>query len=504
MSKLCCTAIRSLFANEGKHGGEATVEAVKLIAEHVKMYDCQLHPDCIEVFLSLSFDEDLGKMSKSKEDDEIRNKKKKRKQNDRELKQLQDGGKKKVKKELLAKTRQEVNADLKATSFAPDPEEQRAMQSETLSAVFQTYFRILKHTTEASDTRSKFNTNTVSVGFGRHPLLASCLKGLGKFSHLIDLDFMGDLMSILKKLANNDGDASSESCLTVSERLQCCIVAFKVMKSNLDALNVDLHDFFVRLYNLLLEYRPDRDDQGAVLAEALKIMLCEGRQHDMQRAAAFIKRLATFSLCYGSAEAMAALVTLKHLLQKNVKCRNLLENDAGGGSLSGSIAKYQPYASDPNLSGALASVLWDLSLLSKHYHSAVSSIASSISNMDTAHNQVYLSTTSPQQAFAELSIEKESFNPSSNFATANRKRKRGTASLVSSLTRIQDTQNFIEEDEVRKRFSEHFRVLSDIAENERLRSELKQTMLSIGLYEEYKKQKKVHSKTRKKKASKVE
>lgn len=32
------------------------------------------------------------------------------------------------------------------------------------------------------------------------------------------------------------------------------------------------------------------------------------------------------------------MVTLKHLLLKNVKCRNLLENDAGGGSVSGLIA----------------------------------------------------------------------------------------------------------------------------------------------------------------------
>lgn len=108
-------------------------------------------------------------------------------------------------------------------------------------------------------------------------------------------------------------------------------------------------------------------DKGEVLAEALKIMLCDDRQHDMQRAAAFIKRLATFSLCFGAAESMAgilqlthssvhyyrsnsflwyaklwkniaALVTLKHLLQKNVKCRNLLENDAGGGSVSGPVA----------------------------------------------------------------------------------------------------------------------------------------------------------------------
>lgn len=47
-----------------------------------------------------------------------------------------------------------------------------------------------------------------------------------------------------------------------------------------------------------------------MLAEALKIMLCVDRQHDMQRAAAFIKRLATFSLCFGSAESMAGKLLL--------------------------------------------------------------------------------------------------------------------------------------------------------------------------------------------------
>jgi len=46
-------------------------------------------------------------------------------------------------------------------------------------------------------------------------------------------------------------------------------------------------------------------DRGEVLAEALKTMLWEGKQHDMQRAAAFIKRLATFTLSFGSSEAMA-------------------------------------------------------------------------------------------------------------------------------------------------------------------------------------------------------
>ncbi|XP_077244462.1 binding protein [Tasmannia lanceolata] len=490
--KLCCTTVKSLFANEGKHGGEATVEAVRLIADHVKSYDCQLHPDCIEIFLSLSFDEDLGRPTSSKTDEKVKNKKKRGRQNDTGPEQLPVGDKKRNRKDLLTKIREEVSADFKATSFVPDPEERRRMQTETLSAVFQTYFRILKRSLEPATSRSKNDAGSISGGSGLHPLLSPCLNGLGKFSHLIDLDFMGDLMNSLKMLAGSGGNygvASPDNCLTISERLQCCIVAFKVMRNNLDALNVDLQEFFVQLYNLLLEYKPDRDNQGEVLAEALKIMLCEGRQHDMQRAAAFVKRLATFSLCFGSAEALAALVTLRQLLQKNIKCRSLLENDAGGGSLSSSIAKYQPNASDPNLSGAFASVLWELSLLSKHYHPTVSSMASSILSMSTSHNQVYLSTASPQEAFADLLIERESFNPSTNYPTLNHKKKRGNISSVLNPN-LRETENLADEDEVKKRLSDHFTVLKDIAENERLRGELNHTLSSISMYEEYKRQKK--------------
>lgn len=46
---LSAAAVRSLFLNEGKHGGEATVEAVELIADFVKRHHCRLHPNTIEV-----------------------------------------------------------------------------------------------------------------------------------------------------------------------------------------------------------------------------------------------------------------------------------------------------------------------------------------------------------------------------------------------------------------------------------------------------------------------
>ncbi|OIT08440.1 PREDICTED: nucleolar complex protein 3 homolog [Nicotiana attenuata] len=487
--KLCCSTVKSLFTNEGKHGGEATVEAVQMIADLVKDHDCQLHPDSIEVFMSLTFDEDLGKREKRDADNKFKSKNSKRK-NLKELKESAANEKKKARKEMMSKTREEVTAELKAASLTTDVTERRRMQSDVLSAVFQTFFRVLKH---ALRPRSKAGSSPQAPG--SHPLLAPCLNGIGKFCQLIDLDFMSDLMNYLRKLAgsgNNSGDSSmvGSACLTVSERLQCCIAAFKVMRNNLDALNVDLQDFFVQLYNLIIEYRPGRD-KGEILAEAFKIMLCDDRQHDMQRAAAFIKRLATFSLCFGSAESLAALVTVKHLLQKNVKCRNLLENDAGGGSVSGAIAKYQPYATDPNLSGALASVLWDLNLLSKHCHPAVSTMASNISMLSTGENQVYLSNKSPTQAFKELSLEQESFIVKSDPKSSSTKRKKGNASLEHiSMGSDLDIIAQIDENDVRKKLSEHYLLLHDIAENERLRGELARTTLSLKLHEQYKKQKK--------------
>ncbi|CAN6300524.1 unnamed protein product [Urochloa humidicola] len=500
--KICCETVRSIFINEGKHRGEATIEAVRLIADHVKLNDCQLHPDSIEVFLSLRFDEDIGE--DETEDQKVKPKRNKRWQNQEAPKQLPVSDKKKTRQELISKAREEVDADLRAVSFTLDPKERKRIQRETLSALFETYFRILKHSISTLNSRSKANIGA------SHPLLAPCLEGLGKFSHLIDLDFMGELIACLKKLSgysDRQDEAPHDNTLSVSERMQCCIVAFKVWRSNLEALNVDLQDFFVQLYNLILEYRPDRD-RGEVLADALKTLLWEGKQQDMLRAAAFIKRLATFALSFGSAEAIAALVTLKHLLQKNSKCRNMLENDSGGGSLSSLVAKYNPEAKDPYLSGALASVLWELSLLEKHYDISVSSMASNILSMATLNptqNPVPILNVNPLEAYRDSSIERELSKPASKALSLNlKKKRRGKEFVALSPDVLQKADCSVGKDELKEKLQSHFAVLKGISENERLRAELNHTLSSINMYKEYKKQKKnVKSKILRKKVARV-
>lgn len=158
--------------------------------------------------------------------------------------------------------------------------------------------------------------------------------------------------------------------------------------------------------------------------------------------------------------------------------------------------KYQPYASDPNLSGALASVLWELNLLKKHYNPAVSTMASGILTMGSANNQVYHSIISPQQAFKEFSREQELIVPSGDAKRSNNKRKQGNDKLFTVQDQPEvNMKHQSDENEVRKKLTEHFLLLRDISENQRLRRELDRTTLSLNLYEQYKKQKKKKGKT---------
>ncbi|KAK8463932.1 hypothetical protein PHAVU_011G073301 [Phaseolus vulgaris] len=181
-----------------------------------------------------------------------------------------------------------------------------------------------------------------------------------------------------------------------------------------------------------------------------------------------------------------ALVTVKHLLQKNVKCRNLLENDIGGGSVSGTIPKYLPYSTDPILSGALTSVLWELNLLSSHYHPAISTLASGISTMSTAHNQVLLSKSSPQLAFKEMSLDQElCFTQQSGSIKLNNKRRRTNGPATSRSIGSTTVMSSFDDNELQRKLISHFMVHHDIKENERLRKELDRTALSLQLYEQY-------------------
>jgi len=85
--------------------------------------------------LSLSFNEDLLKSGKTEEDQKLKDKKRK---HFKASNQLVENDRKKSRQELISKTREEVEVDYKAASFAQDVIERKQMQTETLSSVFET------------------------------------------------------------------------------------------------------------------------------------------------------------------------------------------------------------------------------------------------------------------------------------------------------------------------------------------------------------------------------
>lgn len=86
--------------------------------------------------------------------------------------------------------------------------------------------------------------------------------------------------------------------------------------------------------------------------------------------------------------------------------------------------------------------------------------------MNTSQSQTFLSAVTPQQAFADFSLVKESFEPKNESRKLNNKRKR--ESLPEEAKNVPDMDMV----KLSKKLKEKFTILRDIKENERVRIEL--------------------------------
>jgi nucleolar complex protein 3 len=75
----------------------------------------------------------------------------------------------------------DVDKDFREADSGMDARERQRVQTQTLEAMFEGYFRILKQGKEEHE-----------------PLFVPTFAGLAKFSHLISVDFLGDLLKVLQ------------------------------------------------------------------------------------------------------------------------------------------------------------------------------------------------------------------------------------------------------------------------------------------------------------------
>jgi hypothetical protein len=111
---------------------------------------------------------------------------------------------------------------------------------------------------------------------------------------------------------------------------------------------------------------------AVLLMRCLEQQLLGVKQTDMARLAAFAKRLAALMISSNVSEALGASCLLWRLKKRYPKLVCLLEWE-GGAPVGGQ--QYEPYCEDPSEAGAMAAALWELPLLSQHYHPHVAAAA---------------------------------------------------------------------------------------------------------------------------------
>jgi nucleolar complex protein 3 len=395
--------------------GDLTLEALQMTAQLVRQTKCGAHPKALAPFLDIAFDEGALALEAKKKAGEVLSRKQTKKRRAEEREAIRKGraekAKKKADKERLARfghvddasdaSEDELNEetqldrDMEEGAGRLDNVKRRKLQSKMLEATFEMYFRVLKNAAGESPARGI-------------PLMTPALVGLGKFTHLISVSFMADLMEVFRRLLKGDA-------LSADQKARCLLTACEITSGHGEALQVDAGEFHRQLYAMLGEPSvgtvgwggslgsetsnpndPEDDDQHSMLSHpvhaasddaldrgtlrvrALQKFLGAQKQVDQSRVAAFAKRLACAALAAEAGEAVGVLGVARQLLAAYPRARCLLENERVGTGV------FDLKSDDPETANGLSAVLWDLALLRNHYHPAVRAAAAEVARMPLA------------------------------------------------------------------------------------------------------------------------
>lgn len=246
----CREALEQLF--EGDDEGHASLEAVSQLTKMIKSKGFNIHEDVLNTFLHLRL---LSEFAYKASTNQVYRDGEQTSGIGKRVKQKKEYRSKRERK--LLRERKEVEKEMKEADAAVSFEERDKNQAETLKMVFVTYFRILKARTQH--------------------LMGAILEGLAKYAHLINQDFFGDVLEVLRELINEDSaalqeddEAESDAELTqdrnlTRESLLCIITAFALLQGQQDvaksanSLHLDLDFFIAHLYRTLLPLSLDQD-----------------------------------------------------------------------------------------------------------------------------------------------------------------------------------------------------------------------------------------------------
>ena len=259
---------------------------------------------------------------------------------------------KKERKEF--KERKKLEQEFAEAEAQVSTEERERLQSETLKIVFSLYFRVLKETHDDA-------------------MLSVVLDGIAKFARLINAEFFGDLLEVLREILEGwDDDTSMRSGRNrVSEELACLNTAFTLL-ANQGGSNIDLSFFVQRFYELLpvlcmspnLLVKPSSEEKTLIELTVKildSIIFNAPTPPPPARIFMFFKRLLTCSLQMEEKEAMIIFKLLQRIKGRfEKKVEGIWDQEGAGLGDTGSGRGVRG---------------WEVGLLDKYYCSNVPQMA---------------------------------------------------------------------------------------------------------------------------------
>ncbi|GHJ84066.1 hypothetical protein NliqN6_0468 [Naganishia liquefaciens] len=387
-AELCLQTIITVFRNDAT----ATTSAVllRLLARMIKERHYNVNPNVLTCLLHLRLRTELGLDADGKS--RLKSKGKGREEEKQKAKseirqKWMNKNRRKAEKE-----KKEVEKELEEAEAEVDKEERSKVQTETLKNLFVLYFSILKQPK-------------------RSPMLPAAMEGIAKFAHLVNIEFFRDLLAVLKKIVRGeveDDDDEEEGRpdvvgrgYEVRLRMLGIVTAFELLSGQGEALNLDLNDFVVHLYNLLIPLsldtsieQPPRNRQGKMIQPSvapavnaasrpkktsvqlattadlmfrcLHLIFFSRHSHTSNsppwRAAAFAKRLLECSMHLPTATALKSIDFVKQLIAKEAKLEAFLSTEDRTAD-----GIYRPDIEDPQLVNAFATNFWELGMLEREY-----------------------------------------------------------------------------------------------------------------------------------------
>ena len=387
--------------------GHLSLEVVQKIDKLVRKSAFRVHSDAFKVLISLRI-KHIQNMDENAVI--INNSKQKKSRNEKMIAKLAANHNSKPSRQQAKEKRKmaKLTAEINMVMADKDKANKNKQESVVIQVVFGLYIHVLKR---------RPNRKLIGV----------VLEGLAKFAHLVNIEFFSDLLDVLALLL--DGGEELGFTLTHCESLYCIQTVITILSGQGEVLNLDIHRFCVYLYSKLFEVSASKNHETIVpsLETCCKLLLQRRKTISPAIVNAFAKRLGTLALNLLHNGSIPTLSTIRQLFLAHTSTEALLDPAPEGTS-----GTFNPDASDPLHSNSSASALWELHLLSRHYHPNVKQLSSHLLQGAPVQGQgsipYSLSKLTNEELYheydsSEMKLNPPLLHPDAYFKTKKRNRK---------------------------------------------------------------------------------